>query len=191
MPISDLKPLTLYVGGNPDAFRNQSLRDMLWRPTVVIFVRCGDRYLVTTHKVRRQNRDMTFRWKMKPDLPKGGVDAEDNSVMDAAYRELLEEVCLLPERVNDLTYFAHVLVEFDEHNFGRDGYKKGKWYLMYHAHIEKQQYVAPGFDHGIESVHWLADPAAHFKRKDGKRTKKYRILTDPVIQGVFSNRLAA
>lgn len=187
-------PLKVELGGNPDQFRAEAIGAKDWRPTVAVLVQCNGLSLVTVHKVQRQ-KDGELLWKEKPDFPKGGVDPRDSTVLCAAYRELAEEVCLLPSCVDHIEYFANVKVPFDEHNQGRDGYRLGKWYFLYHAVISTQSMVAPGILHNVIEVLWLPDPADHFKRsaEDKKPVrKKYQILTDPVVtQKLFGKKAAA
>ncbi len=194
MNSTDYEPLKVYLGrvaSEPDFFRRRSQSDMLWRPTAVVLVKCGGQYLVTNHQVRRVSDDGVIKWKTKPDLPKGGVDSIDLTVAEAAYRELWEEVCLHRADVTLMDYWGHVQVPFDKHNVGRDGYKQGKWYLIYHAIIGDQSMVEPGREHGVVEVLWKEDPASHFMKAEGKSSRKHAILTDPAFDSMFRQQQAA
>ena len=185
MNLDQLQPLKVYLGGDPDGLRIEAVKNMDWRPTAAILVHCRAHYLVTQHLVRRDSEGRYPEWKYKPDLPKGGVDAHDSTVEMAARRELLEEVFLREQHLRSLEYFGRVLVPFDRHNFGRDGFSGGKVYFLYHAHIDDIRCVSPGLDHGVTEIAWVQDPASAFIKKGGKHTKKGLILSSPEVRSVL------
>lgn len=177
----DIEPLTFVRGGDPERMLEVVRQDMSWRPTAVALVRYRNLYCVSRHiTYGRKRKKKPPKVKIKPDLPKGGVDPGE-TVQKALYRELFEEIRLSRRHVRTVRYLGYSLMPFDKNNHGRDGYKKGKLYFVYEVVVHRPT-VAPGRDHRVIALTWRPDPWNHFRQKNGKTIQKRRLLMQPNLR---------
>lgn len=176
---TETKPLTFVSGGNVDNIMCAARRQNMWRPTVCALVQLGNRFVFLWARKSTHSR----RIKIKKDIVKGGVE-KWQSAATALQQELFEEVRLSWRDVRYARFIGHSLVPFDKNNQGRDGYEKGKLYLIYHVVLKNGACLAPGKDHRTERL-VLRDHHAAFLTKahksNLKQPRKYRILSDPKV----------
>ncbi len=172
----NIEPLTFVCGGEPEKMLTETRVAGLWRPTAVALLQHENKYCVTTHLTNGYKCDGTPRkCKLKPDLPKGGVDPGE-SVEYALVRELWEEVCFSAGHIMQIDYLGYALVPFNKNNMGRDGYQLGKLYFIYRV-MAKERLVRPCFAHRVMSVDWVECFWEHFK----PGSKKYTIFSQPAL----------
>lgn len=167
-------------GGNPYSLRNEARRRDLWRPTAVAITNLGGRYIVLVGRRprfgARRNGDA-----LKPDLPKGGIEWHQ-SPSTALRTELWQEARVHSSNIVSAHFLGHAFVRFGKYNGGRDGYRKGKLYLMYYVSLARKTSFGPGRSHGVERTLILS--AFMFRQffKNGKGgSKKYGLLADPEL----------
>lgn len=172
---------TFHTGYEFDYLRrlavNTSKRE--WRPTVAALVFCRDPVTgqakvcgITEKKVRRGKEVTTVG------IPKGGVDEEDASVYEALLRELKEEILLDPRFILQTEPLGFSRVGFSKAGRGRDGFSKGKLYLLYAVLIEHMGCVSPNHSHNVIGADWFFDLRDHLVNE----TRKWRLLTSPGVE---------
>ncbi len=177
----NIRPLTFVRGGEPEKLLSETRRDGLWRPTAVALLQHNGQYCVTTHLTNKKGcEDKPCKYKLKPDLPKGGIDPGE-SVIYALKRELWEEVCFSARYIVRINYLGYTLVPFDESNMGRDGYGLGKLYFIYNV-IAQERLVRPNFAHNVVSTSWTERVWEHFK----PGSKKYKIFSQSTLLNLLN-----
>ncbi len=173
-----IKPPAFRPGGNPAALVAAARRGGNWRPTVVMLVRQGKQFLVV--KALRQRSRKDIRHRIKVDVPKGGVERWQTP-LEALCAELREEVGV--SHIASAQFLGSAQVPFGDRP-PRDGYRRGKLYLLYLVVLPRGVRVYAGRDHRTWQVLWrsVGNWANFFRKSDGKFGKKGKVFSDLRLQ---------
>ena len=136
-----------------------------WRPTVVgILVDVNTELVCVIERLHRE------RASAKPDVPKGGVEPYEPVAFSALRRELNEEVSLPPHQLLHPAFLGSADIRQPKSRC-RDGYRKGKRYLIFGCAVDGRGLLAPGKRDNVLDVAWMSPTQfpEHFHKGSRKR----------------------